>query len=58
MTGLFIPHQNAEKKGSRRFTLVPVQPVEGEDEFPIRDIYVLRPFSNGKDKLILTIDEA
>lgn len=39
-----------EKKHSRRYG--------AEDkESPISDIYIKRPFANGKDKLIITISE-
>ncbi len=40
-----------EKKHSRRYHTV------NNDDAPIRDLYVMRPWSNGKSKLIVTLDE-
>jgi len=45
------PGSKSEKKNSRRYGAV-------DEKSPITDIYVKRPFSEGKDKLIITIKES
>ena len=45
------PGTKGEKKNSRRYGVVE------SDDAPIRDIYVMRPFSDGKDKLTVEIEE-
>lgn len=48
MKAIFKIYQ--EKKGSRRFRC------EDED-FPLGDIYLKKPWSLGKDKVVLTLEE-
>ena len=45
------PGDKGEKRHSRRYHAVE------NDDAPLRDIYVMRPWSDGKDKLVVTIDE-
>ena len=40
-----------EKKHSRRYHAV------GDDDAPLRDIYVMRPWADGKNKLTISIDK-
>ena len=44
------PGDKGEKKHSCRYHAV-------DNDAPLRDIYVMRPWSDGKDKLVVSIDE-
>jgi hypothetical protein len=47
--GHFEPHVQAEKKHSRRFKCV-------TEDFPVRDIYVMRPECNNIKRLKMTLE--
>lgn len=49
------PGDKGEKKHSRRYHAV--ESDVAKDDIALSDIYVKRPWSNGKDKLIVTIEE-
>ena len=53
---VFELHQNPEKKHSRRFTLSESS-LSVEDEIILRDIYVMRPWSDGVKKIKITIEK-
>jgi hypothetical protein len=57
---VFKPHQDAEKKHSRRFVCVSGRDdkgnVLGKDDFPLSDIYLKRPFSNDAKEVHLSIE--
>jgi hypothetical protein len=49
------PGDKGEKKHSRRYHAVEAD--VAQDDIALSDIYVKRPWSNNKDKLVVTIDE-
>lgn len=49
------PGSKGEKKNSRRYGVMNND--NDNDNAPIRDIYVMRPFCEGKDKIVIEIKE-
>lgn len=46
------PGDKGEKKHSRRYGAI-----GNPDDLPLRDIYVMRPFANDRDTLVIEIKE-
>jgi len=53
------PHNDSEKKHSRRFTVVEAIDKDGKklDKAPVGDVYFTRPWCNGREVCIIELED-